>query len=270
MPAAEVEKLVLKAKEHFSADITAATTDGWVLPQSPQQAFLTGSIQKVDLLIGLNGREFSAFRLSAAAAAKAAGNQNAAAKSGALKLFSAAAHPYFGIWTNPVIALYFGKILVSGTAGLDQAANDLVGACPVGALASLTNAAGQHVFVYRFDRIIPGKGAAELGAFHSLEVPYVFGVLRDREWQWLPTTADDAALAKLIQTYWTNFAKSGNPNGAGLPNWPLWSDGEKEFPVINKDASVSTRRNFPPPFSRLGPKELKESFSAKKPTGGIT
>jgi para-nitrobenzyl esterase len=65
----EVEALVLKAKEHFPGDITAATADGWVLPMSPQQAFLTGSIQMVDLLIGFNGRELSAFRLSAAAAA---------------------------------------------------------------------------------------------------------------------------------------------------------------------------------------------------------
>jgi para-nitrobenzyl esterase len=262
LPASEVERLVVKAKEHFAADITAATADGWVLPQSPQQAFLTGSIQKVDLLIGLNARELSAFRLSAAAASKSAGSNNGVAESGALKKFSAAARPYFGYWTNPAIALYFGKIVLGGAAGLDRAANDLVGACPVGAMASLTNASGQRVFVYRFDRTIPGKGEAELGAFHSLEVPYVFGSLRDREWQWLPSTSDDAALSSLLQTYWTNFAKSGDPNASRLPNWPAWSDGEKEFMVINKDASVSAQRNFPPPFSRLGANELRESFKA--------
>jgi para-nitrobenzyl esterase len=122
LPAAEVEKLVITAKEHFPADITSATTDGWVLPQSPQQAFLSGSIQKVDLLIGINGRELSAFRLSAAAS-KSSGNQNSVAESGGFKRFSAAARPYFGIWTNPAIALYLGKILVSRTAGLDQVAN---------------------------------------------------------------------------------------------------------------------------------------------------
>jgi para-nitrobenzyl esterase len=234
-----------------------------VLSQSPQQAFLTGSMQKVDLLIGINGREFSAFRLSAAAASKSSGNKTSTAESGALKRFSAAAHPYFGNWTNPAIARYFGNIIMSGTAGFDQAANDLVGACPVGAMASLTNASGQHVFVYRFDRTIPGKGEAELGAFHSLEVPYVFGSLRNPEWQWLPSTADDAALSNLLQTYWTNFAKSGDPNAAGLPNWPAWSDSEKEFLVINKDASVSAQRNFPPLFSDLGANELKQSFNAK-------
>ena len=262
LPAAEVEKLVIQAKEHFPADITSATTDGWVLSQSPQQAFLSGSIQKVDLLIGINGRELSAFRLSAAAS-KSSGNQNSVADSGGFKRFSAAARPYFGIWTNPAIALYFGKILVGRTAGLDQAANDLIAACPVGAMASLTNDSGQRVFVYRFERSIPGKGEAELGAFHSLEVPYVFGSLADPTWQWLPSTTDDAALSNLLQTYWTNFAKSGDPNAQGLPNWPAWSDVKMEFLLVNRDASVSAQRNFAPLFSRMAAKELRESFSAK-------
>ena len=263
LPAAEVEALVTKTKEHLPADITAATADGWVLPVSPQQAFLTGSIQKVDLLIGLNGRELSAFRLAAAAAAKSsAAAQSSVAESGGLKRFSEAAHPYFGSWTNPALALYFGRILLNKNAGLDAAANDLIGACPVGAMASLANASGQHVFVYRFDRSIPGNGEATLGAFHSLEVPYVFGSLRDREWRWLPSTADDASLSELLQTYWTNFAKTSNPNASGLPNWPAWSDKEKEFLVVNQDASVTVQRNFPPLFSSLGAHALKQSFKS--------
>jgi para-nitrobenzyl esterase len=260
MPAGEVEALVAKAKEHFPTDITAATADSWVLPMSPQQAFLTGSIQKVDLLIGLNGRELSAFRLSAAAAAKSSGGPSPVAESGGLKKFADAARPYFGSWTNPAIAIYFARILLNKNAGLDGAANDLIGACPVGAMASLTAASGQHVFVYRFDRSIPGKGEAELGAFHSLEVAYVFGSLRDREWQWLPSTADDASLSDLLQTYWTNFAMTSNPNASGLPDWPAWSDEKKEFLVVNRDASVTTQRNFPPLFSSLGANELKQRF----------
>jgi para-nitrobenzyl esterase len=264
LPAIEVEELVVKAKEHLPTDLTAATADGWVLPMSPQQAFVTGAIQKVDLLIGLNGRELSAFRLAAAAsaAAKTSGSSSSAAESGGLKRFSAAARPYFGNWTNPAIAVYFGRMLLNKTAGLDGAANDLIGVCPVGAMASLTHASGQQVFVYRFDRSVPGKGEAELGAFHSLEVPYIFGSLRDREWQWLPATSDDASLSGLLQTYWTNFAKTGNPNASGLPNWPAWGDERKEFLLINQDASVTAQRNFPPLFSSLGASELKQSFKA--------
>ena len=263
LPAADVEALVAKAREHSATDITAATADGWVLPMSPQQAFLTGAIQKVDLLIGLNRRELSAFRLSAAAAAKASGASSSPAESGGLGRFTAAARPYFGGWTNPAIAAYFGRILLNKDVGLDAAANDLIGACPVGAMASLTHAVGSQVFVYRFDRSIPGKGEATLGAFHSLEVPYVFGSLADREWRWLPSTAEDASLSGLLQTYWTNFAKTGNPNASGLPNWPAWSDEKKEFLVVNQDAGVTAQRNFPPLFSSLGADELKRSFKAR-------
>jgi para-nitrobenzyl esterase len=262
LPATEVEALVARAKEHFPTDIGGATADGWVLPMAPRQAFLTGSIQKVDLLIGLNGRELSAFRLSAAAAARSSEGPGGVAESGGLKKFLEAAHPCFGIWTNPAIAIYFGRMLLNKNAGLDGTANDLIGACPVGAIASLTHASGQRVFVYRFDRSIPGKGEAELGAFHSLEVPYVFGSLRDREWQWLPSTEDDASLSDLLQSYWTNFAKTSNPNASGLPNWPAWSDEEKEFLVVNQDASVAAQRNFPPLLSSLGANELKRRLKA--------
>jgi para-nitrobenzyl esterase len=161
------------------------------------------------------------------------------------------------------VALYIGNILMRRAAGLDQAVNDLVVACPVGAMATLTNAAGQRVFVYRFDRSIPGKGQAELGAFHGLEVPYVFGTMRDPAWQWLPFTQDDAALSNLIQTYWTNFAKSGNPNAQGLPDWPAWSDGKKEFLDFRKDGRISAQRNFPPLFSSLSAEDLRKSFKSE-------
>ena len=153
--------------------------------------------------------------------------------------------------------------MVHRDAGLDRALNDLIGACPIGAMAALTNDIGQHVFVYRFDRSIPGKGQAELGAFHSIDIPYVFAALNDPIWQWLPFTPDDEALSNLIQTYWTNFAKSGNPNGQGLPKWPAWSEGKKEFLEIKEDGAISVQRNFPPPLSSLSPEDLRKNFKSE-------
>jgi para-nitrobenzyl esterase len=201
LPAAEVEKLIEPFKVHFAESFTL---DGWVLSQLPRNVFLNGSIQKVDLLIGLNGREYSGFRLMDAATTKSPGNQKD--DSPTLQDFLDAGRPCFGIWTKPVMALYFGDILVRRAAGVDKAVDDIGFVCPVGAIAALTSDAGQRVYVYRFDRSVPGRGEEELGAFHSLEVPFVFGALRDPIWHWLPFTPDDAALSNLIQTYWTNFA----------------------------------------------------------------
>ena len=90
----------------------------------------------------------------------------------------------------------------------------------------------------------------------------MFGALRDPEWQWLPSTADDAALAAVIQNYWSDFAKAGDPNARGLPNWPAWSDDKMEFLEIGKDASLSARRNFSPPLSHLSASDLQQSFKA--------
>ena len=262
LPGPEVEKLVSQVKSRYGDTTSSFTMDGWVLPQSPRDAFLSGAIQKVDLLIGLNGREMSAFRL-AATAAKPSDGKKGGVGAGSMKQFSDAARPYFGIWTSPVVAFHLGDILLRRSAGFDQALNDVIGACPIGAMASLASDAGQRVFVYRFDRSVPGKGQRELGSFHSLEIPYVFGAQQNPTWRWLPFTRDDAALSNLIQTYWTNFVKSGNPNGQGLPNWPQWSDSKKEFLEVASDAAISAQRNFPPLFSGLSATDLKKGFKNK-------
>jgi para-nitrobenzyl esterase len=262
LPASEVETLAAQTARRSSFDITEATADGWILPASPQQAFLAGRILKTDLLIGLNARELSAFRLASAAVPKSPEEAAHESASAGLADFSKAARPYFGIWTRPALGLYLSRILLNRNAGLDGAANDLLVACPTGAIASLTQAAGSRVFVYRFDRAIPGAGENALGAFHGLEVPYVFGTLGTEEWRWLPATPDDARLSDLLQTYWTNFAKSGDPNRAGLPAWPAWNDRQYEFLVVNRNASVTSRHRFPPLFARLSAARLKQDLTA--------
>ena len=146
-------------------------------------------------------------------------------------------------------------------AGVDKALDEVGFACPIGIVAALTSDAGQRVYVYRFGRSIPGRGEEELGAFHLLEVPFVFGALRDPIWHWLSFTPEDAALSNLIQTYWTNFAKSGDPNAQGLPNWPAWTDSKREFLEIRKDASISAQRNFQPLFSSLSADDLRARAS---------
>jgi para-nitrobenzyl esterase len=56
-----------------------------------------------------------------------------------------------------------------------------------------------------------------LGAFHTAEIPYVFGTLDKRAWPWQEY---DRQLSETMSSYWVNFATRGDPNGAGLPAWP--------------------------------------------------
>jgi len=73
------------------------------------------------------------------------------------------------------------------------------------------------VYGYVFAKVAPGKDSARWRAFHSSEIPYVFGTLDaapERGW-----TAADRAFSNRLSSYWVNFVKTGNPNGSGLPAW---------------------------------------------------
>jgi len=73
------------------------------------------------------------------------------------------------------------------------------------------------VFTYFWTHVLPGPDAAQYGAFHTSEVPYVLNTLAMSE---RPFTPKDHQIAATLSSYWVNFATSGDPNGKGLPPWP--------------------------------------------------
>jgi para-nitrobenzyl esterase len=265
IPAAQVAQIEdrLIATQFKGNNPNAPIVDGWVLPLSPAHAFASGAIQKVDLMAGFNAREWSAFRIGAEAATKSSGN--APPKPSVSDLFKQTAdrtRPLYGNWTDLMIVTYMARMMVGGAAAVDQTTSDTMFACPIGAEAALTASAGQHAYVYRFDRSVPGPGESDLGAFHSLELPYVFGTFGAPFFNWLPFNATDHKLSRVMQTYWTNFAKSGNPNGPGLPNWADWNADGEPYLSFGENGDAIPSQGFSPLYCHLSADRLKEVLTA--------
>jgi para-nitrobenzyl esterase len=80
---------------------------------------------------------------------------------------------------------------------------------------------GEKAYEFRFSYVAESMRKEWHGAPHATEIPFVFDTVQARYGKDL--TDADRATAQAANTYWVNFAKTGNPNGAGLPEWPAHS-----------------------------------------------
>jgi para-nitrobenzyl esterase len=94
------------------------------------------------------------------------------------------------------------------------------------------------VYLYNFNRKLPfTKAEDDFGAFHSGEIVYAYQNLHTINRPWQPA---DYQLAATMSTYWANFAKTGNPNGKGLPTWaPYRTESEQVMILDEKCRSTS-------------------------------
>jgi para-nitrobenzyl esterase len=178
--------------------------DHYVLNDDPSTSFRRHEEQAVPLIIGNNARE-------------GFGRIPDEALAGALKDF-------YGVDFERALQLYGAGtqrplptdvVLGSGAA---QWLTDSTFRCGAIITASLHSAGGSPVYEYQFEQSIPGRESD--GAAHTYELPYVFGNLLSNGPLQGHFAAVDRALSTAMISYWTNFAKHGNPNGPQLPEWP--------------------------------------------------
>lgn len=214
------QELIAKAASSQASPITP-DVDGYVLTHSPAQVFQAGNEAPVPLLIGTTSREFGSTQTP---------DQTR-------KLIEGVA----GQYTPQFLAAY-------GLSGNGQGKDDpLYGSpasqysadsgfhCPITAEALWHRDAHRPTYEYELDHAIPGQEAE--GAVHSADLPYVFGYFPMAGNLAGPFGPIDKHLAELVQTYWTNFAKTGNPNSADLPVWPVL-DKTQRYLIFAKDGQA--------------------------------
>lgn len=194
--------------------------DGYSLKQGVYASYLAGAQNDVPLLTGWNADE-------------GLGAPNATAES-----FQQMARSQYGEQAE--------KFLQAFPAATDEEATQSqqkLNALGMFGLASYQwmQVQNQHgkspVYVYQFTRKVPyGEGQMDFGAFHSSEIGYAYDNLDQSKVR--PWTAADRQLAKTMSAYWVNFARNGNPNGEGLPDWPACQKASDR--VMQFDSTLQT------------------------------
>jgi para-nitrobenzyl esterase len=221
--------------------------DGWVIPSDQYSLYDAKKFNDIPVLIGYNSDEGASF-----------------SHDNSPKAYIDGVHKRYGAFADSLLKAY-----PAGEKTVPKTARDLSRDAAFGwqtwIWARLQSQRGSSkVFMYYFDQHPDFPAGSEhegFGAWHGREVPYVFGHLNDLSNE-VPS-ATDYVISDAMVTYWTNFAKYGDPNGKGIAKWPAFSDQHPEYMYL-----AGTPHTGPVP-NEEGLKALDAYFAWRRSPEGI-
>jgi para-nitrobenzyl esterase len=190
--------------------------DGYVLLGDQYKLYEAGKYNDTPILIGSNSDEGALFVPTTTAAAY----QN---------LIKAGYDDY----AEKIFAAYPGDTDEHALRSARDMFRDATFAWATWSWARLQSKTGKgKVYVYYFSHRPPYPNTPQFkdwGAAHAGEIGFVFGNFSAA----MPASAADRAVSEEVSSYWTNFAKTGDPNSAGLPAWPAFTDLKQQVMNLN-------------------------------------
>jgi para-nitrobenzyl esterase len=244
MPADDLLSAFLADSEGFRS----AIVDGWFLPEDIYSIFAAGRQNDVALITGATNDEAGRPR-------RRGGAPHTRSE------YESWVRSAFGDFAERTLAAYPAE----GDADVRRAYHDLTrdtnfaGHRTWAKLQSETGSA--PAWLYLFSHSVPAYsstgGVVRRGAPHGAEISFVFDNLRQADRPW---SAVDHAVADTVSSYWVNFARSGDPNGPGLPRWPPYDAQTEETVDIGSTVRAAT-------FNRAGVDVLAQREAAARRGG---
>jgi para-nitrobenzyl esterase len=194
--------------------------DGKLVTETAESAYKAGRQTRVPIMIGSTSAEVSS------------GFVNARSKEELLNLFGSLKAEAKAVY-DPTDTAEFGWML-------SMVNTDKVWAEPARFTAKSFTAQRMPSYIYLFSYVSPAmQQRMRYGAAHASEIVYVFNNLRGQNGA--PPDDKDKVIASMMNRYWANFAKTGNPNGNGLAKWPVYDPKKNEILEFQPNGSAAEK-----------------------------